>query len=59
MYTKRFLLKHFPSQNAIATFLGIKHQAVYSWPMDKPIPALRQYQLRDAEKKWMRRVNGR
>lgn len=56
MYTKRQLLKHFVSQYAIAKFLELRPQAVQAWPMDKPIPELRQYQLREREKEWR---NGR
>lgn len=60
MYTKRELLRHFGNPLQIAKFLrgeGIKitHQAVYSWPMDDLIPALRGYQLKALEKKWKRR----
>lgn len=56
MYTKRQLLKHFVSQYAIAQFLRLKPQAVQAWPMDKPVPELRQYQLKEREKEWR---NGR
>lgn len=35
------------SAAALARLLGIRHQAVQQWPMDEPIPELRQYQLRE------------
>jgi hypothetical protein len=31
----------------LARVLGVKHQAVQQWPAGKPIPQLRQYQLRE------------
>lgn len=35
------------SPGEVASILNIKVQAVYQWPKDKEVPALRQYQLRE------------
>lgn len=62
MYTKRELMNYFGNSLQLTKFmkengLKITHQAVYAWPMDEPIPALRSYQLKELERKWKR--NGR
>ena len=55
-YTKEELLKFFISQYAIAKFLRISPQAVYEWPMEDPIPELRQLQLEKRRKEWPKRL---
>lgn len=45
--TKRQAIEAAGSAAALARLLGIRHQAVQQWPMDEPIPELRQYQLRE------------
>jgi hypothetical protein len=46
MLTKRDVLKVLYKQNVIARVLGIGRSAVCLWPMDEPIPAYRELQLR-------------
>ncbi len=46
MITKRQLLVVFTDQVTIAAQLGITSQAVVQWPMDEPIPYLRELQIR-------------
>lgn len=45
MVTKRYALKVFGSQVALADALDISKSAVSQWAMDKPLPELRQWQL--------------
>lgn len=35
------------TQPQLAKLLGVKYQAVWQWQLDEPLPALRQYQLRE------------
>lgn len=47
MMTKQQALKHFNGNQAeLARALGIERQAVWKWDEDKPIPELREKQLK-------------
>lgn len=47
--TKNQAIKWAGSASELARRLGIKRQAVQKWEPRKPIPALRQYQIRDLQ----------